>query len=192
MIGLATSKAVNCGALGAFLLTTLLAAPAVAKAPVRGVCAFSAYNKDRDPHGLNVRAGPGTASKIIGVISPLPDDEHINDVPFQLKVLQARDGWFFVEYETLTPNTTRKQNHQGWVSGAMLDFTVQRAIGQAKPDQQSPIVWTPDRRSQPDTVPFSRVLDCEGPWALLELRSGAKTRQAWFTQLCDNPLTTCN
>ena len=190
MLGLATHKAINRGALGALLL--LLTAPAVAKAPVRGACAFSAYNKDRDSHGLNVRASPGTASKVIGVIAPLPDDEHINDGPFRLKVLQARDGWFFVEYETLTPNTARNQSHRGWVSGAMLDFTVQSAIGHAKPDQQSPVVWKPDKRAASDTVPFSRVLDCEGPWALLELRPGVKTRQAWFTQLCDNPLTTCN
>jgi len=169
---------------GALLALALLAGCAAdaagtgAAAPVRQ-CSFGAFADDDDPAGLNVRAEPGTAARVLGTLPPVVVDHANGDfrVRIPLDVRGVRDGWFRIagahDDVTLTGKPARPvYAGVGWVSGRKLAVKSQATRGHARPDAASPVRlrMADDEGFDNDAmVSAGRLVDCDGAWALVEV-----------------------
>lgn len=169
---------------GALLALALLAgcaagaAGAADSAPARH-CAFGAFADDDDPAGLNVRAEPGTAARVLGTLPPVVVDHANGDfrIRVPLEVRGVRDGWFRIagarDDDALTGKPPRPTYAgEGWVSGRKLAVKSQATLGHARPDAASPVRlrMADGQGFDSDTmVTAGRLVDCAGAWALVEV-----------------------
>lgn len=169
--------------LGATLLlaaTPVGAQPdAVAPAPAGQVaCAFGAFVSETDPEGLNVRAGPGTAHKVLGTLPPVKlstDDPPVRAM-VEVEVTAGANGWFRIgkarDNEALTEAAERPMfKGSGWVSGRKLTVKSQADTGRQRPDGKAPAVLIGREGVSFDADVFirtGRLIGCSGKWVLVE------------------------
>jgi hypothetical protein len=169
----------------AFFLLGLIssAACAIEVPPGKTVaCDFGAFVTETDPAGLNVRNGPGDATKVVGRLPPMYANPGLNGyrVKVEVEVLGSRNGWLRItnaqDNEALTEMAARPMHHgPGWVSGRKLGVKSQASRGYAQPNERSKVVlrqvegWPFD---SDDMVEAGRLVACKGKWALVEFDVG--------------------
>jgi hypothetical protein len=152
---------------------------AVAPAPAGQVaCAFGAFVSETDPEGLNVRAGPGTAHKVLGTLPPVKlstDDPPVRAM-VEVEVTAGANGWFRIgkarDNEALTEAAERPMfKGSGWVSGRKLTVKSQADTGRQRPDGKAPAVLIGREGVSFDADVFirtGRLIGCSGKWVLVE------------------------
>jgi hypothetical protein len=152
---------------------------AVVPAPAGQVaCAFGAFVSETDPEGLNVRAGPGTAHKVLGTLPPVKlstDDPPVRAM-VEVEVTAGANGWFRIgkarDNEALTEAAERPMfKGSGWVSGRKLTVKSQADTGRQRPDGKAPAVLIGREGVSFDADVFirtGRLIGCSGKWVLVE------------------------
>ncbi|HEV2866938.1 MAG TPA: SH3 domain-containing protein [Allosphingosinicella sp.] len=163
----------------AILLTAMLASPAGAgERAMETPCSISAYVTDRDPHGLNVRAGPSTRAAVLRVVS--------NAGSGVAAVRARRGGWFRVAAIVDAESEAELFRGDGWVHRSLLhlDGTAADPRLYAAPRRDARVL----ARVDPDEADLV-LIGCSGAWAQVHVRG----RTGWLSPdgQCSNPLTTC-
>jgi uncharacterized protein YraI len=159
------------------------AAPAAAAAPAAEVqCDIAAEVIDKDPKGLNVRAGPDTKHPVIAVI-PAGQSAVVG-------VSAARGPWMRVKWVGDGNEDKDFSKRTAWVYGPLLGFELwarhpQKTVPmRAAPDEKAPVLAN---------LPIDReavLTGCQGRWA----KARYEGREGWFApeHRCANPFTVCN
>ncbi|MDP2334450.1 MAG: SH3 domain-containing protein [Reyranella sp.] len=164
-------------------------------------CAISAWSTDRDPRGLDVRAGPGTGSP---VIARLPPPLEVAGYTFaaEVSITGSKDGWFRIDSAILNDYVDAREPEvvfkgEGWVSGRRLGLLLNHGDLHRGPTGSAPVVARlvkedPDgKRHGPDSFIVDRLDACRGNWVEVEgTFLGARLR-GWATGTCSNQVTTC-
>ncbi|HEX8146722.1 MAG TPA: hypothetical protein VF591_06055 [Pyrinomonadaceae bacterium] len=146
-------------------------------------CDISAYVTDRDPDGLNVRSGPGSAHKVIG---NLPDQQVEGGIV--VHITGARGDWFRIDeaFEVGGEEERVFFKGAGWVYGPLLgaDGVGGGTAVYQEMSAKSRVVT----RVQGDSGGLT-LRGCRGRWTYVEY----KKVKGWAAPdtLCTNPLTTC-
>jgi hypothetical protein len=191
--------------------------------PDATACSFGAFVRETDPAGLNVRDAPATGGRILGTLPPVlaePGPGGLR-VMIEVDVKAVRGGWFLVEGardNTLLSGRAARQVFQGsgWVSGRKLTVKSQAKAGRDGPaGEGAPVLRLADGSAFDGDafVDASRLVDCRGAWAKVELdrralpasvrallrvepaaaREGGNQRpRAWFDQICGVQETSCD
>ncbi|SDZ15079.1 hypothetical protein SAMN04487939_11874 [Lysobacter sp. yr284] len=217
------TAAIVLAATALFAASPTPAQPAAVAAPPAGetACSFGAFVTETDPAGLNVRAGPGTAHKVLGTLPPI---RHSRDEPpmsamVEVEVIAGADGWFKIrgaqDNDALIEGPQRPMfKGTGWVSGRKLTVKSQASSGRQRPDAKAPAVMIGHDAMSFDTDAFvgsARLAGCSGRWALvefgpierdddsgLEIKPAAKAGlaggrfRAWVDRLCALQETSCD
>jgi hypothetical protein len=177
-------------------------------------CDLRAWSDDKDPKGLNVRAGPDTKSKVLGTLPPpykfkarngsenTPDGGWLTE----FSILGFKDGWFLIEgaqppgkdYEgdAYPRNHPKPYAGRGWVAANKVG--AQYANGDTRMGGlfQAPHTdakWTPARNEFGGEISADggpkKILACSGFWALVESHDGVR---GWWRRLCSSQVTNCS
>ena len=164
--------------------------PTVRQAAV--ACRAWVYVADRDPAGLNVRAGPGGGSEVIGRIPR----QHAGTM---LRIVESRGGW--LRYDTVVvivegDKPAAAAPRGGWVFGALLGTTA-RPVG-GRPDGEVVLRQAADTTSAVrgrlrGEETLAVVRGCSGAWLEVAIRRGEERLTGWLApqDQCGNPVTTC-
>jgi hypothetical protein len=174
-------------------------------------CGIEAWSNDRDPRGLNVRAGPAGTAKRLGIVPPPwkapPQAEAFGPEPLraEFRVVGHRDGWFLIDriqapgapYGLGDPRRLPQPfKGRGWVAGSMVGGAYAHAgmpAGRLYDAPQADASWheARDSHGQPISADGSprRVLACSGTWVLVETDTG---QRGWLRSLCANQATNCS
>nr|WP_297524355.1 SH3 domain-containing protein [uncultured Roseateles sp.] len=202
--------------------TFVHSAPTTAAELAASTCNFGAFVAETDPAGLNVRAAPSAAAKILGKLPPTFVEASMNyGVRVEVEVVGARNGWFLIrnasDNEALTDRPARPMfSGEGWVSGSKLTVKSQADVGRAWPSPKAAAVLRIGDNETFDNdvvVEAGRLADCNGKWAQVEfadLRFPAKDRsslkidaaaraglppgrfRAWVDRICGIQETSCD
>lgn len=158
----------------------MLGAAAPADAPPGAAsCAISAYVTDRDPNGLNVRAGPSARARVLDTVSNAGSGVAV--------ITGHSGGWFRVRAIDDAETDTQLFRGDGWVHGALLGLDVANADPRlyAARDRNSRVL----ARLRADETRLT-LIGCSGGWAQVR----AEGRTGWLSPAgqCSNPLTTCS
>jgi len=175
-------------------------------------CNFSAFSRDHDPAGLNVRAEPDGNARILGRL-PLgrlePNDPYST---FGADVIGYKKGWFLIEHgfeAVWTPQRPKEPVYsgRGWVAANLM--TAQLLLEKLKlaPNGASPDVLdlrdVKGEAAAGDFVTPRRILGCSGDWVHVEIglspgeKALAKTDapagavRGWANGTCASQTTTC-
>jgi SH3-like domain-containing protein len=145
---------------------------------VGAACSISAYLTDRDPNGVNVRAGPSTGSAVLHVVGA--------DIAGVAAIREHRRGWFGIAGIVDAESDSPVFQGRGWVHGSLLGLDVANADPRlyAAPRSDSRVVAT--LRAADTQV---TLIGCAGPWA--HVRAGGRTGWLSAEGQCSSPLTTC-
>ena len=175
-------------------------------------CDLRGWSEDKDPKGLNVRAGPDTKSKVLGALPPpyrfktksenFPEGGWLTE----FSIIGFRDGWFLIEgaqppgkdYEggAYPRNHPKPYAGRGWVSANKVG--AQYANGDTRMGGlfQAPHTdakWTPAKNSFGGEISADggpkKILACSGYWALVESHDGVR---GWWRRLCSSQVTNCS
>jgi hypothetical protein len=176
-------------------------------------CDIHGWSTDRDPNGLNVRAGTSTKAKVLGTLPPpykfnskgenVPDGGWLTE----FSIIGFKDGWFLIEgaappgkeYEdesSYPRNHPKPYGGRGWVAASKVG--AQYANGDTRMGGlfQAPHVdaqWTPAKGEGGSEISADggpkRVLACSGFWALVESHDGVR---GWWRRLCSSQVTNCS
>lgn len=183
-------------------LAALLALGLAATGPARAACDVHAWSKDRDPAGLNVRAAPGAEAAVVARLPP-PRREGEETIAVEVHVIGSREGWLMIdraEFAGYDLPAKTVFTGRGWVSGRMIDVSVQDERVRAKPATTGDVLDAPRERplGGREMLRLDRILACEGRWIEIEGHftgedGGGETRatRGWVTELCGNQVTTC-
>ncbi len=163
------------------------------QSPDQVACDFGAFVNENDPKGLNVRAGPNAASKILGTFpSNIVIDKEVAIVDrFAVNVLASKNGWFLVE--PMWNGARRMKNvyvmprenegamkklakssykGRGWVSGRKLTLIAQRDSALLSPDDKAGKAFSLGSYTIGGSIGHnpSELIACEGQWAQLEYK----------------------
>jgi SH3-like domain-containing protein len=149
-------------------------------------CNVMAYVTDRDPNGLNVRSGPGSANRVIGNL-PNQDVEgivvHING---------SQGDWMRIDLATEEGAETERTffKGEGWVYGPLLGVD-----GVGWIEGGTKLFQEPSEKSRVLARMLAggdgaKVRGCKGKWMYVE----HKKFKGWCAPetTCSNPLTTCS
>ena len=175
-------------------------------------CNFSAFSKDRDSAGLNVRAEPDEKARILGRL-PLghldPNDPYST---FGADVIGYKKGWLLIEHgfeAVWTPQRPREPVYsgRGWVAANLMTVQLLREKLKLAPNGASPdVVNLRDVEGEfpaGDFVAPRRILGCSGDWVHVEiaLRPGEKALaktdapagavRGWANGTCASQTTPC-
>ena len=194
-------------------LDTELLATRARRPDVTMPCDVRAWSNDRDPNGLNVRAGPSGTTKVLGTLPPpykfrstsenAPDGGWLTE----FRIIGFKDGWFLIEGATppgkeYEDESVYPRNHpkpysgRGWVAASKVG--AQYANGDTRMGGlfQAPHVdaqWTPAKGEGGSEISADggpkRVLACSGFWALVESHDGVR---GWWRRLCSSQVTNCS
>jgi hypothetical protein len=156
-------------------------------------CRFQAWSTDPDPNGLNVRAGPSKAAKIVGTIPPAKHNEDFDrKMATEFDVVEAQNGWFRIEKaaEWSDGSTVPTKLASGWISGRFIGFTLQTEVGFAAPNPESARLFESRQWGGPDNM--RGITDCKGEWVKISYGLVAAPKQAWFRGVCGNQETSCD
>ena len=174
-------------------------------------CNFLVMSQERDPAGLNVRAGPGTQFAVLGKVPQTVESESgmTSVAGPQFQVLGSAKGWLYVESIGEEPDFTGKPERpmykgRGWISGKKVLANIQSTKGFVKPSAKSAIAlnWD-DAKWASAEVHDRHILACQGVWAQFQTfyktmdRTGKALGKeasvtAWFRGLCGHFETTCD
>jgi hypothetical protein len=166
-----------------------------------GECDFEAWSRDRDPAGLNVRAAPTATSRIVGHLPP-PRDEGGTDFAVEVHVVGSRDGWLEIDRAAFAGYDLPKKTvftGRGWVSGRLLDVSVQDERVRSAPEATAKILDEARETAagERDVLRVDRIRACKGRWIEMDGRlapggaDGGRAVMGWVTGLCGNQATTC-
>lgn len=162
-----------------------------------GKCFFGGWSGDKDPKGLNVRAGPSADAAIVGTLPPpTTDKDNDRDWATGFAVLESRNGWFRIgnAYNEGISDRSRKYP-EGWIHGSKLGFELQSDLAFAAPDPASaPVVtdWQ-DKDGAYHRFTFRTPVRCKGHWVQLHVKGhDGVERLAWARGICDVQETTCD
>src|ERR1700677_3435117 len=176
-------------------------------------CNFTAFSRDHDPAGLNVRAEPDGNARILGRL-PLgrlePNDPYST---FGADVIGYEKGWFLIEHgfeAVWTPQRPKEPVYsgRGWVAANLMTVQLFREKLKLAPSGASPDVLNlRDVKGEgPDDGDFvtpRRILGCSGDWVHVEvgLRPGEKALaktdapagaiRGWANGACASQTTPC-
>jgi SH3-like domain-containing protein len=141
-------------------------------------CNLTAFVIDRDTNGLNVRAGPSTATRVLRTIS--------NEGSAVARIIGQSGQWFRVSSIVDAEDDRSLFSGDGWIHASLLGVSVANADPRlySRPLRQS----RPLARLVPDET-LVTLIGCAGDWA----RVRALGRVGWLSPggQCSNPLTTC-
>ncbi|MCE1235492.1 MAG: hypothetical protein LWW93_03955 [Hyphomicrobiales bacterium] len=164
-------------------------------------CDFRAWSKDPDPAGLAVRAKPDGRSAVLARLPP-PRLEGGERFAVEVRVIGSRDGWMLIdrgEFVGYVLDGKTVFTGRGWVSGRMLETSIQDERVRAAPETIAAVRDAPRRTAsgeEGELLRLDRILACAGRWIEIEGRfsegegAGRATR-GWVTGLCGNQVTTC-
>lgn len=187
-------------ALALFTLLSLLAAsaatpaarggaatPPAAQAKSSGAvtrCDARAYLKDDDPRGTNVRSGPGSDFKVVGVLK----NQEAEGV--DVHITGSKGSWVRIDRAEDTGRGVELFKGEGWLYAPLLAVD-----GQGGFNGGTPLYRGPSKRGRPVTrVPVegygATVRGCRGGWLHVEYR-GVK---GWGLsgELCPIAITNCS
>ena len=176
-------------------------------------CDLGAWSEDKDVNGLNVRAEPSAASRVLGTLPPpyrlkISGSENGPDGGYftEFRIIGFKDGWFLIEgakppgkdYEDekkYPRNAPKPYPGRGWVAASKVGASFANGSTRAGGLFQAPHVdakWTAQR--QPDGALEvgggpKRIFACSGHWGLVESRDGIR---GWWRGLCSNQVTNCS
>jgi hypothetical protein len=178
-------------------------------------CKFSAFSKDRDPAGLNVRADPDGNARILGRLPTSNDPEIFPQTysTFGADVIGYKKGWFLIEhgFEAVWSAKRPKEplyTGRGWVAANLMTTQLLREKLKLTPDGASPdALDLKDIKGEgPDDCCFltpRRILGCSGDWVHVEIglhpgeKALAKTNapagavSGWADGTCASQTTPC-
>ena len=160
-------------------------------------CKFDAFSTDKDPRGLNVRAGPGTTYRVIATLPPPKDD-----FATEFSVTGAKDGWFRIDQATvpdyIDDNDKSAFKGVGWVSGRYVGFSLETWRLNSISWTTSPVVVDFTKKGGPngedggsDNFKLERVYDCRGFWVEVGGTYFGKHVRGWAWGICASQVTTC-
>jgi hypothetical protein len=176
-------------------------------------CDLHGWSNDRDPNGLNVRAGPSAKAKVLGTLPPpykfKSKSENVPDGGWltEFAIIGFKDGWFLIEgakppgkeYEDerfYPRNHPKPYADRGWVSANKVG--AQYANGDTRMGGlfQAPQLdaqWTPAKGEGGSEISADggpkHILACSGFWALVESHDGVR---GWWRRLCSSQVTNCS
>jgi hypothetical protein len=152
-------------------------------------CNLKGWSRDREPQGLNVRAGPDIHARIVGNIpfDPGKPDEDYQGFGIGFRIIGSRNGWIKIRNAAdgyQRPGLANKPiyNGEGWVHGSRVTFYVQSSRVRALPLREAPLIaemsfevthkgetsWEPMWLTEVARV--EGVDACDGKWALVRYR----------------------
>lgn len=159
------------------------------------ICDFGGWSIDRDPKGLNVRAGPSATARIVRTLPPPAyDPDYEREMFSGFDVFEARDGWFLIGVLDARDARDDKPVKWGWIHGSKIGFAVQSDVAFTEPDPASAVAaveWEDKQGWHP--FDYRHPIDCKGHWVKLTV-SGQDRREriAWTRGICDIQETTCD
>lgn len=164
-------------------------------------CQVRVYTTDKDPHGINLRAGPGSEFPVLGVIPYAPHGT-------MLDLLRSSNGWFQVamiqnvlEEDGVVPANLPDS---AWIYGGLVGVGPQEnSYGKkgaglnlySNPTIESPKVVHLQYSGQTGFDYLQKLIDCAGGWLKIEVKNSKthKTNSGWLHphDQCPSPLTTC-
>ena len=176
-------------------------------------CNFSAFSRDHDPAGLNVRAEPDANARILGRLPVGRLEPNAPYSTFGADVIGYKKGWFLIEHgfeAVWTPQRPKEPVYsgRGWVAANLMTAQLLREKLKLAPNGAAPdVLDLRDVKGEgPDDCCFltpRRILGCSGDWAHVEiaLRPGekalAKTNapagavRGWANGTCASQTTPC-
>jgi hypothetical protein len=159
------------------------------------ICDFGGWSADRDPKGLNVRAGPSASARIVRTLpAPAYDPDYEREMAPGFDVFESRDGWFLIGVLDTNDVHHYKAIPWGWVHGSKIDFAVQSDVAFTAPDPASPVAvtsWEDKDGGHPFT--YRHPVDCKGHWVQLTVAGqDGRERIAWTRGICEGQETTCD
>lgn len=172
-------------------------------------CEISGWSIDTDPAGLNVRAEPSAAARVVGRVPPPRISPRNGVSPGEtwragFRIEGYRSGWFLIrnitapgaEYGDAYPRSApQPYRGQGWVSARMVGGALAHGglpSGQLLQAPSRHAAIRPVRR--PDGEPIStgdviqRLHACSGGFGLIEIEGV----RGWWAGLCSNQVTNCS
>jgi SH3-like domain-containing protein len=149
-------------------------------------CDVNAYVLDQDPKGLNVRSGPSSSFKVVGLLP----HEGVEGVG--VHITASSGEWVRIDRADEQGGDTDRTlfNGAGWVYGPLLGTD---GVGWIQGG--TPIYKEPSKKSRVVArmlagAEGATVRGCRGKWMLIE----HKNVRGWAegSTLCDNSLTTCS
>jgi hypothetical protein len=178
--------------------------PALASGDSTGIvaCKIEAWSTDKDPKGLNVRAGPGTDHPVIARIPPRRKIEG-EEFAAQVSITGSKDGWFRIE-SAILPDYIEDDDKEvfkgvGWVSGRHLGLLLNRMTLLREPSLSAPVVaklfkdykGPNDLGGGPDSFVVDRLDACQDSWVEVEGTFLGARLHGWTGGTCANQVTTC-
>ncbi|MGL9616524.1 SH3 domain-containing protein [Bradyrhizobium sp. U531] len=177
-------------------------------------CSLGAWSIDKDAGGLNVRAEPSAAARVLGTLPPpyrlkLGGAENTPDGGWltEFHIVGFKNGWFLIEGakppgkdyedEKRYPRSAPKPYAgRGWVASNKVGANYANGATRAGGLFQAPFVdaqWTPAQRELGGPIDGDggpkRLLACSGFWGLVESHDGVR---GWWRALCSNQVTNCS
>ena len=162
-------------------------------------CASNAWSADRDPRGLNVRAGPSSSAR---VVARLPGPR--NGYGIEFRIVGFKDGWLLIEgaedpdYDGAAPRGRTIYGGRGWVSAKLVSGSVAQGDLMSSPHHDAAVTLrlsgdVDGAHYGADSVPIKRILECRGSWTRVEVEDPPSRRShaGWVSRLCGNQVTTC-
>ncbi|HSW13604.1 MAG TPA: SH3 domain-containing protein [Solimonas sp.] len=170
------------------LALSCVIACATAQAQDTVACKASAYVVDPDPQGLNVRAGPGSASKALARI-------HNGDL---VRITGARGQWIRIDRAESEADSEDYQtvfSGEGWIFGPLL------GVGPSwNEDGKTPVHEQPSAGSRVlqrlayEANPGGVLQGCRGDWLDLQYEGKPRPLRGWVEagKVCVNLRTECS
>lgn len=160
-------------------------------------CEISAWSTDKDPNGLNVRAGPGIDHPVIATLPPPMTVEGAGDDEFAAEVwiTGSQDGWFRIDTAiwggpSIGDDDKPLFEGEGWVSGSLLGLAVEGQFLYGEPSYEAPTV-VDFFEDGGEYVTMHRLHACDGYWVEGESVFRGQTYRGWASDICASQLTTC-
>lgn len=154
-------------------------------------CTISAWSTDTDRNGLNIRAGAGSETKVIGQI---PIDGEVS-------ITGSKNGWFRIDRAELVDydsgESTEVFSGDGWVSGRLLGLGLNDFNLHSAPAEGSVVIARlfadipGGGAAGSDSFIVTRLLTCQGNWVEVEGTFLDTPLRGWSTRTCSNQVTTC-
>ena len=162
-------------------------------------CAISGWSDDKDPAGLNVRAGPDKSAAIIGRIPP-ERMQGYESIAAEFDIIGSRDGWLLIRDVHYADYGEGKGDRAvlagpGWVYADKVRFTINDNDLRGAPDRAARTVMkliTPDHTAGPDSAIIEHVYGCNGAFADILVHLRGPSARGWVTGICSNQVTTCS
>lgn len=183
-------------------LLAIVSSPASAdEATATGIfkCTISAFSTDKDPNGLNVRAGPGADTPVIAQLPP-PYQLEGETFATEVSITGSKDGWFRIdgaETDTYVVDSGPKIvfEGEGWVSGRHLGLWLEGGYLYRGPSRDTPVTFdfTHEQPSDygPDFFALDHLRACQDYWVEVDGTYFGQHLRGWTDDTCSNQVTTC-